>query len=133
MGTHVPTNAVAPPAPFLVDISAMYIPHALTPTQHRVIHAVEGLGLGSVPGAAIAGGAALTFLNDAWVPRDVDVFLTGASAALSLVNIVETLARVKEPVYFCVTARSVLSVFRRGRLPVQLVLCGHASVVELVA
>jgi hypothetical protein len=144
MDTKALTNAVAPPtpapapapvaAPVLVDASAMYIPlYGLTPTQRRVMQAVEGLGLESVPGAAIAGGAALAFLNDTWAPRDVDVFLTGASAKLALLGIVEKLACMKEPVYFCATARSVLSVFRRGRLPVQLVLSDHASVLELVA
>jgi hypothetical protein len=138
MEVKAEVNAVAAepvvPRPAPVIASVTFVPEAsLTPVQRRVMHAVEGFGLDTFPNADIAGGAALAFVNDCWVPADVDVFFTGADGITALKAIVARLASLPEPVYFAGTARSVLTVYRRGRLPVQLVLTGYPSIVELAA
>ena len=93
------------------------------PHMSLVWETVRAAELHTEPNVLIAGGAALSYVNTAYVPIDVDVFVFGADVIATAARIVNRLVAAAADGNIVVGARnSVVTVWRPHLLPLQIVL-----------
>lgn len=101
-----------------------------------VLQAIEGMEqfLTVNNRAVILGGAALSFANPLYTPSDVDVFLYGPRSKKLAEDIIDAvITRFMEDVIIVRKGGSLVTMFRRGKLPVQLVLTTCKTLEQIIA
>jgi hypothetical protein len=112
----------------------MYFKHFQDKMRVVIKATIAGLGLDDEPDAIVAGGAALAFRDDVGPVTDVDVFCTGPTAAATAKRLVNKLLQAAGDAYVVVGgSASVITVYRQGMLPVQVIVSTAATAAELVA